>query len=90
MEIVLNGLDFGMDVRQAVDAPRFHHQWMPDEITFERNALPDSTTQRAAGDGSHASRSAARRATDTRSSCKNGVAYGANDQRSSDSKASVP
>ena len=46
MEIVLNAIDFGMDAREAVDTPRFHHQWMPDSITFERNALPDSTTQR--------------------------------------------
>src|ERR1051325_9948781 len=34
MEIVLNGLDFGMDARQAVDAPRFNHQWLPDEVTL--------------------------------------------------------
>ena len=46
MEIVLNAIDFGMDAREAVATPRFHHQWMPDSITFERNALPDSTTQR--------------------------------------------
>lgn len=28
-------IDFGMDVQQAIDAPRFHHQWMPDLIYFE-------------------------------------------------------
>ena len=35
LEIVLNGLDFAMDARQAVDAPRFHHQWMPDQLMVE-------------------------------------------------------
>ena len=42
MEIVLGVIDFGLDARQAVDAPRFHHQWLPDTVTFERNAIPDS------------------------------------------------
>ena len=79
-----------MDARQAVDAPRFHHQWMPDEITFERNALPDSTMQRAAGDGSHASSSGGAQGDGHTIIVKNGVAYGANDRRSADSKASVP
>jgi gamma-glutamyltranspeptidase len=46
LEIALNAMDFGMNVRQAVDGPRFHHQWLPDSVTFERNALPDSTAQR--------------------------------------------
>jgi gamma-glutamyltranspeptidase/glutathione hydrolase len=34
---VLTGvLDHGLDVQQAVAAPRFHHQWMPDELRLER------------------------------------------------------
>jgi gamma-glutamyltranspeptidase/glutathione hydrolase len=33
--IVVNVTDFDMDIRQAVDAPRYHHQWFPDEIRFE-------------------------------------------------------
>ena len=31
LQTILNVVDFGMDVQQAIDAPRFHHQWMPDE-----------------------------------------------------------
>ena len=89
MEIVLNGLDFGMDVRQAVDAPRFHHQWMPDEITFERNALPDSTMQALQAMG-HTVKAGGMQGDGHTIIVKNGVAYGANDHRSSDSKASVP
>jgi gamma-glutamyltranspeptidase/glutathione hydrolase len=89
MEIVLNGLDFAMDARQAVDAPRFHHQWMPDEITFERNALPDSTTQRLQAMG-HTLRFAGVQGDGHTIIMRDGTAYGANDKRSSDSKAAVP
>jgi gamma-glutamyltranspeptidase/glutathione hydrolase len=32
---VLNVVDFGMDVQEAVSAPRFHHQWQPDELVLE-------------------------------------------------------
>lgn len=33
--IVVNVVDFDMDIRAAVDAPRLHHQWFPDEARFE-------------------------------------------------------
>jgi gamma-glutamyltranspeptidase/glutathione hydrolase len=33
--VLVNVLDFGMNVREAVDAPRLHHAWFPDEIRFE-------------------------------------------------------
>ena len=33
--VVVNVIDFDMDVRAAVDAPRLHHQWFPDEVRFE-------------------------------------------------------
>jgi gamma-glutamyltranspeptidase/glutathione hydrolase len=33
--IVVNVIDFNMDVRAAVDAPRLHHQWFPDQLRFE-------------------------------------------------------
>jgi gamma-glutamyltranspeptidase/glutathione hydrolase len=36
---ILNVVDFGMDAQAAVDAPRFHHQWLPDRIQFERGGL---------------------------------------------------
>ncbi len=33
--VVLNTIDFGMDPQAAVDAPRLHHAWLPDQISFE-------------------------------------------------------
>jgi gamma-glutamyltranspeptidase/glutathione hydrolase len=40
---ILNVVDFGMNAQQAVDGPRFHHQWLPDRITYERNGLSPDT-----------------------------------------------
>ena len=37
-QIIINIIDFGMSVAEAVDAPRFHHQWIPDKIEFEEGA----------------------------------------------------
>jgi len=36
LQVVLNVLVYGMDVRRAVAAPRLHHQWMPDRLVLER------------------------------------------------------
>ena len=36
--IIVNVIDFHMDVRAAVDAPRLHHQWFPDVVRFESKA----------------------------------------------------
>jgi gamma-glutamyltranspeptidase/glutathione hydrolase len=41
---VLNWMRLGMDVQAAINAPRFHHQWLPDQILMEQN-FPDSMEQ---------------------------------------------
>jgi gamma-glutamyltranspeptidase/glutathione hydrolase len=43
LETVLDVVDFGMNVQEAIDAPRFYHQWLPDEIRYERNGLSPDT-----------------------------------------------
>ena len=40
---ILNVIDFGMNAQEAVDAGRFHHQWLPDRITYERLAFSSDT-----------------------------------------------
>jgi gamma-glutamyltranspeptidase/glutathione hydrolase len=40
---ILNVIDYGMDVQEAVDAPRFHQQWMPDATNVEPYALSPDT-----------------------------------------------
>jgi gamma-glutamyltranspeptidase/glutathione hydrolase len=39
MHSILNVVEHGMSVQQAVAFPRFHHQWLPDQVTWERFAL---------------------------------------------------
>lgn len=41
-EVLTNVVDFGLDAQQAVSLPRFHHQWLPDELEYEAG-LPDAT-----------------------------------------------
>src|SRR4030081_57302 len=36
MQVIVNVLDYGMDIAAAVAAPRLHHQWLPDEVRIER------------------------------------------------------
>jgi len=43
MEVILNVVDFGMDIEQAVNAPRFHHQWLPDRISVEADGVTPET-----------------------------------------------
>ncbi len=89
-QIVLNAVGFGMDVRAAVDAPRLHHQWLPDGVWIE-SAVPDSTVARLEQFGHRVHR--AGRMGDGHSIAvdpKTGLATGANDKRSPDSKASSP
>jgi gamma-glutamyltranspeptidase/glutathione hydrolase len=42
LQVILNVIDFGMNVQDAIDAPRFHHQWLPDKLYLERGISPDT------------------------------------------------
>jgi gamma-glutamyltranspeptidase/glutathione hydrolase len=41
-QVILNVIDFGMNVQDAIDAPRVHHQWQPDKLSLERGISPDT------------------------------------------------
>lgn len=43
MQIVINIIDHDMNIQEAIDAPRFHHQWFPDELFYERNGISPDT-----------------------------------------------
>ena len=78
-----------MNAREAVDAPRMHHQWLPDNTTIEANAVPEATLERLRQMG-HTIRMQGGQG-DGHSILvdpRTGIAYGANDKRSRDSKAS--
>jgi gamma-glutamyltranspeptidase/glutathione hydrolase len=48
---ILNVVDFGMNAQEAVDQPRFNHQWLPDRIEVERNGFSADTVQALAARG---------------------------------------
>lgn len=39
LQTILNVYEYNMSMQEAVNAPRFHHQWLPDEITFEPHSF---------------------------------------------------
>jgi gamma-glutamyltranspeptidase / glutathione hydrolase len=43
--VLINAVDFGEDIQRAVNAPRFHHQWMPDELQVEAWQLSPDTIE---------------------------------------------
>ncbi|QPB19059.1 gamma-glutamyltransferase [Rhizobium sp. 007] len=51
LEAILNVVDFGMDISQAVNAPRIHHQWQPDKIYLEPYTLSPDTIKTLAAMG---------------------------------------
>lgn len=42
LQMVVNSIDFGMNVAEATNAPRFHHQWLPDQLRVEKGFSPDT------------------------------------------------
>ncbi len=42
LNVLLGVIDYKLDVQRAVDAPRFHHQWLPDSIRMESGFSPDT------------------------------------------------
>ncbi len=45
VEAIMNVVDYGMNMQEAVDAPRLHHQWLPDEVAVEPFALSPDTAK---------------------------------------------
>ena len=53
LQVILNCIDFSMNIREAIEAPRIHHQWMPDSIFYEQNALSPEVNQQLTEMGYH-------------------------------------
>jgi gamma-glutamyltranspeptidase/glutathione hydrolase len=85
LEILLNVLDFGMNIAEATEAPRIHHQGLPDELRVERGLSADTIRLLQAegykvtiGDAWGSAQTIAR---------ANGILIGASDPRQRDTKA---
>ena len=42
LQVVLNCVDFDMNIREAIEASRIHHQWLPDSLYYESSALTEN------------------------------------------------
>ena len=43
LQVITNVVDFDMNIQQALDAPRIHHQWLPDALLHEAFAMSADT-----------------------------------------------
>ena len=43
LDVITNVIDYNMNIQQAIDAPRIHHQWLPDELVYEPYGLSGDT-----------------------------------------------
>lgn len=50
-QTVMNVIDYNMDIQEAIDTPRIHHQWFPDEIMYEKYGLSPDTMNIMTGMG---------------------------------------
>ena len=51
LETIMNVIDYGMNVQEAIDAPRFHQQWLPNTTNLERFAISPDTQRILEGMG---------------------------------------
>jgi gamma-glutamyltranspeptidase/glutathione hydrolase len=93
LDVILGVTLFKRDVRAAVDAPRIHHQWLPDTTSIEANGVTPEVLAALRAMGHRAAMSRSSGQGDAHSifyDAKTKTAWGANDLRSADSKASKP
>jgi gamma-glutamyltranspeptidase/glutathione hydrolase len=88
LQVVLNFIDHKMNVAEAIEAGRIHHQWLPDVTSFERLGFsPDSQRLYEMYGHRIRYRSTQGRAMGIAIDWENGILYGAADSRSYDGRA---
>ncbi|EKR7165610.1 gamma-glutamyltransferase [Escherichia coli] len=83
LQMVVNSIDYGMNVAEATNAPRFHHQWLPDELRVEKGFSPD-TLKLLEAKGQKVALKEAMGSTQSIMVGPDGELYGASDPRSVD------
>ena len=83
LQMVVNTIDYGMNVAEATNAPRFHHQWLPDELRVEKGFSPD-TLKLLEQKGQKVAVKASMGSTQSIMVGPDGTLYGASDPRSVD------
>lgn len=83
LQVILNVIDHDMNVAEAVEAPRIHHQWLPDRTSFEGGYFSQDTIDRYASFGHEIYyRGSQGRAMGILIDHENGLLHGAADSRS--------
>jgi gamma-glutamyltranspeptidase/glutathione hydrolase len=92
LQVILNVVDFDMNLREAIAAPRIHHQWLPDVVRHEAYRFPPDVRAALTGLGHNLGESAARGtywgdAEGIMIDQTTGLYLGVSDPRSNDSRA---
>jgi gamma-glutamyltranspeptidase/glutathione hydrolase len=89
LQVILNVVDHGMNIAEAIAAPRLHHQWLPDQIQAEPGAAPGSVfaALKAMGHSFNSYRGRWGDAEGIMIDPKTGLRMGASDPRSSNAAA---
>jgi gamma-glutamyltranspeptidase / glutathione hydrolase len=90
LSVVLGVTEFALNVRDAVDAPRMHHQWLPDTVTIEPDGATDEVVQKLRTMGHTVNVAGTQGDANSIQVDEGGTAIGAADRRSPDGKVSVP
>ena len=85
LQVIMNVIDHGLNIKSAVAAPRVHHQWLPDELRIEEGLSPD-TIEKLEAQGHMVKQKSAMGAAQS-ILVKDGMMYGGADPRSSTSMA---
>jgi gamma-glutamyltranspeptidase/glutathione hydrolase len=90
LSVVLGVIEFGLNGRQAVDAARLHHQWLPDNVRIEQNGVSPEVLAALKKLGHDVSVQGRQGDAHSIWIAPDGTPRGINDKRTPDSKASVP
>ncbi len=90
LSVVLGVTEYGLSGRAAVDAARIHHQWLPDEVTIERDGVGEEVVSKLRAMGYRVDVRGEQGDAESIWFAPDGTPYGVNDKRSPVSKASRP
>ena len=89
LAVVLGVTEFGLNGRQAVDAARMHHQWLPDSVRIEQDGVKPEVLAELKRMGHNVTAAGRQGDAHTIWVGPDGTPYGSNDKRSPDSKVST-
>jgi len=90
LSVVLGVAEFGLNVRDAVDAPRMDHEWLPDTVQIEKDGVPVDVVEHLRAMGHTVNVGGRQGDANSILIDDTGTAWGANDHRAKDGKVATP